>query len=73
MDEAKQRYEFEKWLREVCFQKPTPEAYDLAWSAWKAAQQSFAADGAWCVAPDCRNPGIYNIWLCGDHAVPPRR
>lgn len=27
--------EFEKWLRTVCFQKPTPEAYDLAKCAWK--------------------------------------
>lgn len=26
--------EFEKWLRTVCFQKPTPEAYDLAKGAW---------------------------------------
>lgn len=26
--------DFEKWLREVCFQKPTPEAYDLARDAW---------------------------------------
>jgi hypothetical protein len=26
--------EFEKWLRIVCFQKPTPEAYDLAKDAW---------------------------------------
>ena len=25
---------FEKWLRTVCFQKPTPEAYDLAKDAW---------------------------------------
>ena len=29
---------FEKWLRTVCFQKPTPEAYDLAWQAWRSAQ-----------------------------------
>ena len=29
--------EFEHWLRTVCFQKPTPEAYDLAKDAWKAA------------------------------------
>ena len=28
---------FEEWLRTVCFQKPTPEAYDLAKSAWEAA------------------------------------
>lgn len=26
--------EFEKWLRTACFQKPTPEAYDLAKCAW---------------------------------------
>lgn len=35
-----QREQFEEWLRTVCFQQPTPEAYDLAWQAWKAAQQS---------------------------------
>lgn len=29
---------FQVWLRTVCFQKPTPEAYDLAKSAWQ--QQS---------------------------------
>lgn len=27
--------EFEAWLRTVCFQKPTPEAYDLAKEAWE--------------------------------------
>ncbi len=25
---------FEEWLRSVCFQKPTLEAYDLAKNAW---------------------------------------
>lgn len=25
---------FEEWLRSACFQQPTPEAYDLAKSAW---------------------------------------
>lgn len=25
---------FERWLRSVCFQAPTPEAYDLAKCAW---------------------------------------
>lgn len=29
--------DFEKWLRTVCFQPPTPEAYDLAKDAWKHA------------------------------------
>jgi hypothetical protein len=29
--------DFEAWLRTTCFQKPTPEAYDLAKEAWKAA------------------------------------
>lgn len=28
---------FEEWLRTVCFQKPTPEACDLAKDAWKQA------------------------------------
>lgn len=27
---------FEIWLKTVCFEKPTPEAYDLAKEAWKA-------------------------------------
>jgi hypothetical protein len=30
--------DFERWLRKECFQKPTPEAYDLAKCAWKDAQ-----------------------------------
>ena len=29
--------EFEEWLRTACFQKPTPEAYNLAKVAWNAA------------------------------------
>lgn len=28
--------DFDKWLRSVCFQKPTSEAYDLAKCAWYA-------------------------------------
>ena len=32
--------EFKKWLTSVCFQKPTPEALDLAKDAWKAALKS---------------------------------
>jgi len=32
--------DFEKWLRKVCFQKPTQEAYDLAKSAWKEARET---------------------------------
>jgi hypothetical protein len=31
--------EFEKWLRRQCFQKPTPEAYDLAKGAWGEASK----------------------------------
>ena len=31
--------EFEEWLRSVCFQKPTPEAYDLDKDAYKLAKQ----------------------------------
>ncbi len=30
---------FEAWLRTVCFQKPTPEAYDLAKDAWQAGER----------------------------------
>ena len=32
--------EFTAWLNSVCFQKPTPEALDLAKDAWKAALKS---------------------------------
>lgn len=32
------RAAFEVWLRTVCFQKPTPEAYDLAVSAWQESR-----------------------------------
>ena len=31
---------FEEWLRTVCFQNPTPEAYDLAKDAWKEARKT---------------------------------
>lgn len=31
--------EFEIWLRTVCFQPPTPEAYDLAKCAWDEAKR----------------------------------
>jgi hypothetical protein len=34
-ENAAGNHEFETWLRTVCFQEPTPEAYDLAKSAWK--------------------------------------
>ncbi len=29
--------DFDKWLREECFQKPTDEAYELAKCAWNKA------------------------------------
>lgn len=29
---------FDHWLHTVCFQKPTPEAFDLALSAWNYQQ-----------------------------------
>lgn len=31
---------FEEWLRSVCFQKPSPGAYDLARDAWLEAAKS---------------------------------
>lgn len=31
--------DFEKWLRTACFQKPTPEAYDLAKEAWEKSKE----------------------------------
>jgi len=46
MNNDEKREQFEMWLRTVCFQKPTPEAHDLAWEAWQAAQQS--------AQPNCR-------------------
>ena len=30
--------DFEAWLRTICFQKPTKEAYDLAKCAWEASK-----------------------------------
>ena len=30
---------YEQWLRAVCFQKPTPEAYDFAKEAWNEAKK----------------------------------
>lgn len=36
--------EFEAWLRTVCFQTPTLQAYDLAKSAWKQAKLSAATE-----------------------------
>ena len=33
---------FEKWLRTVCFQKPTDEAYNLAKTAWRDATETAA-------------------------------
>jgi hypothetical protein len=32
--------DFDKWLKTTCFQKPTPEAYDLAKDAWKEARKT---------------------------------
>ena len=41
----KSKFEFESWLRSVCFQKPTQEAYDLAKEAWNlSARQLVAKD-----------------------------
>jgi hypothetical protein len=31
---------FEEWLKTVCFQKPTREAYDLARDAWKEGRKT---------------------------------
>lgn len=36
---------FEKWLRTVCLQKPTPEAYDLAKDAWQQAVREAVPEG----------------------------
>ncbi len=39
--------EFEAWLRTVCFQKPTPGAYDLAKCAWiESRKQAESANSA---------------------------
>lgn len=34
---------FNEWLKTVCFQKPTKEAYDLAKSAWNEALSAASA------------------------------
>ena len=31
---------FDEWLKTVCFDEPTPEAYDLARQAWDAGRLS---------------------------------
>ena len=36
----KKKLTFDEWLKTVFFQAPTPEAYDLAKDAWKAAQEN---------------------------------
>lgn len=33
---------FQTWLRRECFKKPTPEAFDLARSAWKEQDKRIA-------------------------------
>ena len=33
--------DFESWLRSICFQKPTKEAYDLAKAAWIEAKKLY--------------------------------
>lgn len=59
---------FERWLRSVCFQKPTPEAYDLAKCAWdhmdaklKAAEAERDAAvfmlAEWCVCVELNGSG----------------
>ncbi len=44
---------FERWLRTVCFQKPTQEAYDLARDAWQAAikqeRETLEKPILWCM------------------------
>lgn len=42
--------EFEKLLRTVCFQKPTPQAYSLAQDVWNACQGELSATKAVSVA-----------------------
>ncbi len=41
--------EFDEWLKKVCtderFQKPTPEAYDLALMAWNQAYKNGVQSG----------------------------
>lgn len=59
--------EFEIWLRTVCFQKPTPEAYDLAKDAWKEALNTRptpeAIEGIIWVGkcPNCNGAGKLNL------------
>jgi hypothetical protein len=53
MTDAQNLEQFETWLRTVCFQKPTPEAYDLAKSAWQYTRPTIAAPAQ----PTCRDDG----------------
>ena len=39
--------DFEAWLRTVCFQQPTTEAYDLARAAWRAAAPKSDTQAEW--------------------------
>ena len=53
MSQDKEREDFERELRRQCFQKPTPEAYDLAWCMWKtraalASQQAVKGEPCAC-------------------------
>lgn len=48
--------EFKKWLNSVCFQKPTPEALDLAKDAWEAALKSKIDGGAEVPCSDWLGP-----------------
>jgi len=48
MSEEQLKQQFQSWLRTVCFQKPTKEAEDLAWSAVKA----FSRYQAPAIAPE---------------------
>lgn len=58
----RERADFEIELRKQCFQMPTPEAFDLAWSMWKAraAQQEAPTASnaqAWDSNPEGIQPG----------------
>jgi hypothetical protein len=63
---------FEAWLRRVCFQPPTPEAYDLAKCAWidalSAAPVSEHPQEASTAQPDSELDGDYKSWIT-DHTI----
>ena len=54
--------DFDKWLRVVCFKKPTKEAESLAWEAWKYKDNKSTEINSGCRS-QCPRSIISNILL----------